>query len=84
MSDLSRFAINQITTRNLPLETAVETYARHGVGGIGVWMDYLDAAGIAAGAKRIRDAGLFVPCLCTSAWVNLTDPAAYRAALDEN
>lgn len=84
MSDLSRFAINQITTKTLPLEVAVETYARHGVGGIGVWMDYLDAAGIAAGAKRIRDAGLFVPCLCTSAWVNLADPSAYRAALEEN
>ncbi len=85
MSDLSRFAINQITTRDWTLAQAADGYAREGVGGIGVWMDYVDAAGGAqAAARLIRDAGLFVPCLCTTAWVNMTDPSAYRAALDEN
>lgn len=84
MADLSRFAINQITTKSWTLKEAVDGYARHGVGGIGVWMDYLEAAGIAAGARMIRDAGLFVPCLCTSAWVNETDSRRYQAALDEN
>ena len=83
--DLSRFAINQITTRSWCLQEAVDGYARQGVGGIGVWMDSVDAAGGARAASRlIRDAGLFVPCLCTTAWVNERDPARYEAALAEN
>lgn len=84
MADLSRFAVNQITTRRWTLPEAVEGYARAGVRGIGVWTDYADAVGAGAAARQIRDAGLFVPCLCTSAWVNLTDKAAHAAALDEN
>ena len=82
--DLDRFAINQITTRDWTLPEAVEGYARAGVKGIGVWTEYADAAGGKAAARQIRDAGLFVPCLCTSAWVNLAEPAAFAAALDEN
>lgn len=82
--DLSRFAINQITTRDWTLAQAVDGYASAGVSGIGVWVQYLDEIGPAAGARLIRDAGLFVPCLCTTAWVNLADPTAYQAALEEN
>ena len=82
--DLSRLAVNQITTRDWTLAEAVDGYARAGVAGIGVWVQYVDALGIAAAARLIRDAGLFVPCLCTTAWVNLADPAAYRSAIDEN
>lgn len=81
--DLSRFAINQITTKNWTLAQAVDGYARAGVPGIGVWTEYADAHGASA-AQLMRDAGMFVPCLCTSAWVNLTDKAAFAAALDEN
>lgn len=84
MNDLSRFAINQITTRNWTLPEAIDGYARQGVGGIGVWVDYLDAAGVTEAARQIRDAGLFVPSLCTSAWVNTNDVAAFDKALDEN
>lgn len=84
MVDLSRFAMNQITTRNWTLAEAVDGYARRGVGGIGVWVDYVDAVGTAKAARMIRDAGLFVPSLCTSAWINLSDPAHFAAALDEN
>jgi sugar phosphate isomerase/epimerase len=84
MSDLSRFAINQITTKRWTLAEAIDGYARQGVGGIGVWTEYVDAAGVLSAARMLRDAGLFVPCLCTSAWVNLSDSSAYQAALDEN
>lgn len=84
MGNLSRFAINQITTRNWTLPQAIEGYARQGVGGIGVWVDYLDATGVKEAERQIRDAGLFVPCLCTSAWVNTKDIVAFDKALDEN
>ena len=83
-ADLSRFAINQITTKQWPLAEAIDGYARQGVGGIGVWMEYLDALGVSEAARRIRDAGLFVPCLCTTAWVNERAPSKFAAALDEN
>lgn len=82
--DFSRFAINQITTPSLSLAEAVDTYARHGARGIGVWNQYLDGIAPAAAGRLIRDAGLFVPCLCTTAWVNLADPLARAAAIDEN
>lgn len=82
--DFSRFAINQITTPGLSLAQAADTYARHGAGGIGVWNQYLEGLTPAAAARIVRDAGLFVPCLCTTAWVNLADPAARAAAIDEN
>lgn len=84
MPDLSRFAINQLTTKRWTLAEAIDGYARHGVGGIGVWVEYVDAAGLAAAARMLRDAQLFVPCLCTSAWVNITEPSAYRSAIEEN
>lgn len=83
-SDLSRFAINQITTRDWTLAQAVDGYARAGVSGIGAWVQYVDDAGLTTASRLIRDAGLFVPCLCTTTWVNLADPAAYREALEEN
>lgn len=84
MPDLRRFAINQITTRDWTLAQAVDGYARQGVAGIGVWMEYLDVAGVRQGARLIRDAGLFVPCLCTSAWVNIADHTGFDAAIAEN
>ncbi len=82
--DLSRFAINQITTRDWTFAQAVDGYAKAGVRGIGAWVQYVDDAGPAAAARLLRDAGLFVPCLCTTAWVNLADRAAYQTALAEN
>lgn len=84
MTGLSRFAINQITTKNWTLQEAVEAYARHGIGGIAVWMEYLDEVGVSRGARMIRDAGLSVPSLCTSAWTNVRDSAEFRSAIDEN
>jgi len=84
VSDLSRFAINQITTRNWSLSQAVEGYCRAGVGGIAVWTQYVDEIGLSAARRLIRDSKLFVPSLCTSAWVNVTDRAALEAALEDN
>ena len=82
--DLSRFAVNQITTRDWTFAQAVDGYARAGVRGIGAWVQYVDEIGAATAGRMAREAGLFVPCLCTTAWVNLADPVSYRAALDEN
>jgi sugar phosphate isomerase/epimerase len=68
--DLSRFAINQITTPRWNMAQAIEGYARHKVGGIAVWRHFLDEYGISNTANHLRDAGLWVASLCTSAWFN--------------
>jgi sugar phosphate isomerase/epimerase len=82
--DLSRFAINQITTRGWSLPQAIEGYARHGVNGIAVWRDKMYDYGVAATAKHLRDANMWVPSLCATAWLNQPDAAGFRAAIDEN
>jgi sugar phosphate isomerase/epimerase len=63
---------------------AIEGYRRHGVNGIAVWRHFLDDYGVAATARHLRDAAMWVASLCTSAWVNETDPARYRAVIDDN
>ncbi|CDX33802.1 Xylose isomerase domain protein TIM barrel [Mesorhizobium sp. SOD10] len=82
--DLSRFAINQITTPKWSMPQAIEGYRRHGVRGIAVWRNFLDDYGLKLTAKHLRDAGMWVASLCTSAWVNESDPALYRKSIAEN
>jgi sugar phosphate isomerase/epimerase len=82
--DLTRFAINQITTPKWTLAEAIEGYAKQGVHGIAVWRQYLDEYGIKATVKHLHAADMWVASLCTSAWVNQTDAASYRKAIEEN
>lgn len=82
--DLTRFAINQITTPKWTMAEAIEGYAKQGVQGIAIWRQYLDDYGVKATAKHLRDADMWVASLCTSAWVNQTDTVGFRKALDEN
>lgn len=82
--DLSRFAINQITTPKWSMPQAIEGYAAQGISGIAVWRNFLDDYGVEATARHLSDAGMWVASLCTSAWVNETDPARLRAAIDTN
>lgn len=82
--DLSRFSINQITTPNWTMPQAIEGYAAQGVGGIACWRNYVADYGVERSARHIRDAGLWVASLCTSAWLNATAEADYQAAIEEN
>lgn len=82
--DLSRFAINQITTPNWSMDQAIEGYAKQGVHGIAVWRQYLDDYGVEKTVRHLRDADMWVASLCTSAWVNQTNSADFKRALDEN
>ncbi len=79
--DLTRFAINQITTPKWAMPQAIEGYSRQGIKGIAVWRNFLEDYGVMQTAKHLRDAQMWVASLCTSAWVSETDPAAYRAKL---
>jgi sugar phosphate isomerase/epimerase len=82
--DLTRFAINQITTPKWSLPQAIEGYARQGVHGIAVWRHFMDGYGVAATARHLRQADMWVASLCTSAWVNEAEPQAFKAAIDTN
>ncbi len=84
MADLSRFAINQITTKAWTMDQAIEGYVAQGVGGIAAWVSHLDAYGVERTARHLRDAGMWVASLCTSAWMNAPDRAGFEASLDEN
>lgn len=72
--DLSRFAINQITTPKWSMAQAIDGYARHGISGIAVWRNFLDDYGVKQTARHLDEAGMWVASLCTSAWFN--DPLA--------
>ena len=62
--DLSRLAINQVTTPQWSLAEAIEGYRKQGVTGIGVWRDRLAQTGLAQAKARLADAGMWVPSLC--------------------
>lgn len=58
ITDLSKCAIHTITTKPWAIETAIERYARAGVGGITVWREALKGRDIVDTRQRIKDAGL--------------------------
>lgn len=82
--DLRRFAINQITTRNWSMPQAIEGYVGQGVHGIACWRKYVDEYGVARTAQHLRDAGMFVTSLCTSAWFDASSAAGMETAIAEN
>jgi sugar phosphate isomerase/epimerase len=83
-ADLSRFAINQITTPKWTMPQAIEGYVAQGVGGLAIWRHFLDDYGINNTARHLRDAGMWVASLCTSHWLNVADDTGFRRAIDTN
>lgn len=84
LRDVARLAIHTKTTQPLDLRQAIATYTRHGVRGISVWRDALQAVGVAEGAQRLRDAGMHVPALVRGGFFVARDAAARQHAHDDN
>ncbi|MER6980181.1 sugar phosphate isomerase/epimerase family protein [Streptomyces carpinensis] len=82
--DLSRFSINQMTVRQLPLPELVEACRDLGVGGVGLWREPVQRYGVEAAAKLVRDAGLTVTTLCRGGFLTATDPVERAEALGDN
>ncbi|WP_245449837.1 sugar phosphate isomerase/epimerase family protein [Rhizobium leguminosarum] len=82
--DLSRFAINQITTKSWNMPDAIEGYRRQGVSGIAIWRDKMYEYGVKQTARHLRDAGMWIPTFCATAWMNQIDEDGFRSALNEN
>jgi sugar phosphate isomerase/epimerase len=89
MRDFSRGAehlsINTATLRKqLPLPAIVEACARHGIPAIDPWRDQVAAAGLAAVARQIKDAGIVLSGYCRGGFFPAADAAGLQAALDDN
>jgi sugar phosphate isomerase/epimerase len=82
--DLSRFAINQITTPRWTMPEALDGYKRQGVNGIAVWRQFLDDYGVARTRKHLDELEMWVPSLCTSEWLNVSVDKSMAAAIDTN
>jgi sugar phosphate isomerase/epimerase len=82
MADLARLSINQITVRDLSLADAAAALARHGIRGIGVWIDKVEEAGLARAAQIVRDHDLHVSSVCRAGF--FTAEPAGSGVSDDN
>ncbi|MEU3343655.1 sugar phosphate isomerase/epimerase family protein [Streptomyces sp. NPDC006700] len=83
-TDLERFSINQMTVKQLSLPELVDSCLELGVPGVGLWREPVQAYGVEAAAKLVRDAGLTVTTLCRGGFLTVTDPGERAKALDDN
>jgi sugar phosphate isomerase/epimerase len=81
---LERLCIHTATTRPLPLERAVQEYARAGVSGITVWRDAYEQTGVTEAARLIRTAGLETVSLCRGGFFVSGQEHLRAAAVEEN
>ncbi|MER6994888.1 sugar phosphate isomerase/epimerase family protein [Streptomyces sp. NPDC000410] len=81
---LSRLSINQMTVKQLTLPELTEACMRLGVPAVGLWREPVQAYGVEAAAKLVRDAGLAVTSLCRGGFFTATDPGERARALDDN
>ncbi|MFE9177428.1 sugar phosphate isomerase/epimerase family protein [Streptomyces sp. NPDC007126] len=86
MSDpgLTRFSINQMTVKQLSLPELTTACGDLGIGNVGLWREPVQAYGVEAAAKLVRDAGLTVTTLCRGGFLTATDPAERARALADN
>ncbi|MEU3523409.1 sugar phosphate isomerase/epimerase family protein [Streptomyces sp. NPDC038707] len=82
--DLARFSVNQMTVKQLSLPELVDGCARSGITNVGLWREPVQAYGVEATAKLVRDAGLTVTTLCRGGFLTATDPVERMEALGDN
>ncbi|GED86911.1 sugar phosphate isomerase/epimerase [Streptomyces sp. 6-11-2] len=81
---LERFSINQMTVKQLSLPELVDNCLELGVPGVGLWREPVQAYGVEAAAKLVRDAGLTVTTLCRGGFLTAIDPVERAEALGDN
>lgn len=84
LTDLSRLSLNQATTQRWGVREAVEGCARAGIPWVGLWRDKVAAAGLAASARMVRDAGLRVSSLCRGGFFPAPSAAERAARVEDN
>lgn len=81
---LTRFSINQMTVKQLTLPELTTACRDLGIGNVGLWREPVQAYGVEAAAKLVRDAGLTVTTLCRGGFLTAVEPEARAAALADN
>jgi sugar phosphate isomerase/epimerase len=84
VTELARFSINQMTVKQLSMPELVEACGQLGVVNVGLWREPVQAYGLEATAKAVRDAGLTVTTLCRGGFLTAIDAAERARALDDN
>ncbi|MEV8512650.1 sugar phosphate isomerase/epimerase family protein [Dactylosporangium sp. NPDC051484] len=70
---MSRFSLNQATTKRWPMPDTVKGCVAAGVPGIGLWRDQVAAYGVERTAGLVRAAGLDVTTLCRGGFFTADD-----------
>ncbi|MGW8062737.1 sugar phosphate isomerase/epimerase family protein [Streptomyces ziwulingensis] len=73
-----------MTVRQLSLPELTATCRDLGVGNVGLWREPVQAYGVEAAAKLVRDAGLTVTTLCRGGFLTAIDPDERARALADN
>ena len=84
MTHLDRLSLNQATVNKLTVAEAVDLCVRHDIPAIGLWREHVAAAGLKSAAAAVRAAGLRVSSLCRGGFFTHADPAARKAAIEDN
>jgi sugar phosphate isomerase/epimerase len=79
-----RLSLNQATTKRWTLPETVAGCVEAGIGGIGLWRDRVAEVGAGRAARIVADAGLTVTSLCRGGFLSDGEPAARKAAYDDN
>jgi len=82
---VEHLSINTATVRKqLTLPAIIEACARRGIRAIDPWRDQVAAAGIAAVARQLKDAGIVLSGYCRGGFFPAADAAGLAAALEDN
>lgn len=81
---LARLSLNQRTTAEWNLRSAIDGCVKAGVPAIGAWREPVAEVGLATAVSWLLDAGLRVSSLCRGGFFTAADAAARQAAHDEN
>ncbi|MFF9812039.1 sugar phosphate isomerase/epimerase family protein [Streptomyces sp. NPDC014006] len=73
-----------MTVKQLSLPELADACGHFGIGNVGLWREPVQAYGLEATAKLVRDAGLSVTTLCRGGFLTATDPAERARALEDN
>jgi sugar phosphate isomerase/epimerase len=82
--ELSRFAINQQTVKQLSLPQLADGCGKLGITQVGLWRGPVQQYGPAAASRLVQDAGLTVTSLCRGGFLTALDPYERERALDDN
>ncbi len=83
--DLRHLSVNSATVRKqLALPDMIEACARRGISIIDPWRDQVQAAGLDATVRQLKDAGMALSGYCRGGFFPAADAAGLAAALEDN